>query len=103
MLESLKVERKFYMGVGKIKPLKLGNSTPLLTATASVMNLLLAAHARGLSTCWVGAFDENAVSEILGIPHKTRPVAIIPLGYADEAPAAPPRMGRDRVVHQETW
>jgi nitroreductase len=72
-------------------------------ATAGVENLLLAAHSMGLATCWVGAFDENAVSEILGIPHKTRPVAIIPVGYADEAPAAPPRMGLDRVVHRETW
>ncbi|MCZ7393136.1 MAG: nitroreductase family protein [Candidatus Methanoperedens sp.] len=72
-------------------------------ATAGVENMLLAAHSMGLATCWVGAFDENAVSEMLGIPHKTRPVAIIPVGYADEAPAAPPRMGLDRVVHMETW
>lgn len=72
-------------------------------ATASVMTLLLAAHARGLATCWVGAFDENAVSEILNLPHRTRPVAIIPLGYADEAPSAPPRMGLEKVVHWETW
>lgn len=72
-------------------------------ATASVMNLLLAAHARGLAACWVGAFDENAVSEILGVPKKTRPIAIIPIGYADEAPAAPPRMGLEKVVHWETW
>ncbi len=72
-------------------------------ATAGVENLLLAAHAKGLATCWVGAFDENAVSGILGLPHKTRPVAIIPVGYADETPAAPPRMGLDKVVHRETW
>lgn len=72
-------------------------------ATAGVMNLLLAAHAKGLATCWVGAFDESAVSEILALPHKARPVAIIPLGYADEAPAAPPRMGLEKVVHWETW
>ena len=31
MLENLKVERKLYKGVWKIKPLNLGNSTPLLT------------------------------------------------------------------------
>lgn len=72
-------------------------------ATAGVMNLLLAAHSRGLATCWVGAFDEDAVGGILALPKKTRPVAIIPVGYADEAPAAPPRMGLDKVVHWETW
>ncbi len=72
-------------------------------ATASIMNLLLAAHSCGLATCWVGAFDESSVGEALGIPPKTRPVAIIPVGYADEEHAAPPRMGLDKVVHWETW
>ncbi len=72
-------------------------------ATASVQNLLLAAHANGLATCWVGAFDESAVCEILGLPKKTRPVAIIPVGYADETPTAPQRMALDKVVHRETW
>lgn len=71
--------------------------------TATLMNLLLAAHSRGLATCWVGAFDGYAVSELLRLPDKARPVAIIPLGYADEKPTAPPRMGLDKVVHWEAW
>ncbi|KCZ73581.1 nitroreductase [Candidatus Methanoperedens nitroreducens] len=71
--------------------------------TAALMNLLLAAHSRGLATCWVGAFDGYAVSELLRLPDKARPVAIIPLGYADEKPTAPPRMGLDKVVHWEAW
>jgi nitroreductase len=72
-------------------------------ATASVENILLSACSMGLAACWVGAFDENAVSELLSIPHKTKPIAIIPVGYADEDPVAPPRMGLDKVVHWETW
>lgn len=72
-------------------------------ATAAVMNLLLAAHDMGLATCWVGAFDDDAVISLLGLPLKAIPVAIIPLGYADEEPAAPMRMELDRVVHRETW
>ena len=31
MIENFKVERKLYNGVGKIKPLNLGNFSPLLT------------------------------------------------------------------------
>ncbi len=72
-------------------------------ATASVENILLSACSLGLAACWVGAFDENAVVELLGIPNKTKPIAIIPVGYADEEPVAPPRMGMDKVVHWETW
>lgn len=72
-------------------------------ATAGVMNLLLAAHSMGLATCWVGAFDEHAVGGLLGLPHRTTPIAIIPVGYSDEKPTAPPRMNLDKVVHWETW
>jgi len=72
-------------------------------ASAGIENLLLAAHSMGLGTCWVGAFDEAKVSELLGIPNKAKPVAIIPLGYPGEQPAAPPRMVQDRLVHWEKW
>lgn len=72
-------------------------------ATVGAMNLLLAAYSMGLATCWVGAFDEYAVSELLGLPHGTTPVAIIPVGYPDEKPSAPSRMSLDKVVHWETW
>jgi nitroreductase len=72
-------------------------------ATAAVMNLLLAAHSKGLGTCWVGAFEEYMVTDLLGLPDKTKPVAIIPIGYPDEKPAAPLRMGLDKAVHRESW
>ncbi len=80
-----------------------GELYALQDTTASVMNILLAAHAKGLATCWVGAFDEEAVSRLLGLPSKTRPIAIIPIGYPDEHPLAPPRMNLNDVVHWETW
>lgn len=72
-------------------------------ATAGIENLLLAAYSMGLAACWVGAFDEYSVSEVLCIPQTAKPVAIIPVGYPDETPAAPPRIDMDRVVHRETW
>ena len=72
-------------------------------ATAALMNLLLAAHSKGLATCWVGAFDEYAVSDILAIPPGTTPIAIVPVGYPDEKPKSPSRMGLDKVVHREMW
>jgi nitroreductase len=35
---------------------------------AAVQNMLLAATALGLGTCWVGAFREEEVSGVLGLP-----------------------------------
>ncbi len=74
-------------------------------ATASVMTLMLAAHDLGLGTCWIGAFNEDYVKNILKIPIplKVRPVAIIPIGYSDEVPIIPERMSLDKLLHKESW
>ncbi len=50
-------------------------------AAAATENLLLAATALGLGTCWVGAFDEDKISQILKLEKSQRPLAIIPVGY----------------------
>lgn len=50
-------------------------------AAAATENLLLAATALGFSTCWVGAFDEEAVAKILKLQPEIRPLTIIPVGY----------------------
>ena len=60
------------------------------TATA-VTHILLAAVDMGLAGCWVGAFDEVAASQVLSLPSNLRPVALLPIGYADQSPAPRPR------------
>lgn len=70
----------------------------LQDVAASVQNLMLVAYSLGLGTVWVGAFDESEVRRILGLPDRMRPVAIVPVGYPDERPAAPGRVGRDQAI-----
>lgn len=65
-------------------------------AAAGVMNLMLVAHEQGLGTCWVGAFNEFAVVEILDLPDHLRPVAIVPVGYPGRVPA-----GRQKRILKE--
>ena len=48
---------------------------------AAIQNILLCAKSLGLGTCWCGAFNENALSEIMRLEKDMRPVAIIPVGY----------------------
>ncbi len=60
--------------------------------------LMLAACALGLGTCWVGAFDEDGVREITGLPRDHRPVAVIPLGFPAEDPPPPPRLPLEELV-----
>ena len=81
---------------------KRGELYAIQDATASVMNIMLAATSIGLGTCWIGAFDEEMVKDILKIPSE-RPIAMIPIGYPDEDPVMPQRMNIDQVIHRERW
>ncbi len=58
---------------------------------AAVQNLLLAATALGYGSCWVGAFDERWVREVLELPAEYRPVALVPVGLPAEEPEPPER------------
>lgn len=53
---------------------------------AAMQNMLLMAENLGLGAAWVGAFDEESVSNLLDIPKKLRPMSIITLGYPKERP-----------------
>ncbi len=67
-------------------------------------HLALAAAAEGLGTCWVGAFDEGRVREILGIPPAVRVVQLMPLGWPrDPAPVEKRRLPLSRIVRREHW
>ena len=70
---------------------------------AAIQNMLLEAEAQGLATCWVGAFDEDAVKRILDIPDKARPQAIIALGYAGEKVPLPAKKALSTIVYFEQY
>jgi nitroreductase len=71
--------------------------------SAAIENLLLAAWERGLGTCWVGAFNEQRIREILVLPGNVRPLALIPLGYPAKIPKKPGRRRLEQVLHQERY
>lgn len=67
-------------------------------------NLMLAAHAVGLATVFVGVFDEEKLGDLLDIPPGVRIVGIFPLGYPLAEPkAGPPRKSLDDIVFYEKW
>ena len=67
------------------------------------MLILLTATNEGLGASFVGAFNDEKVSEILGLPEHVRPIGIIALGYSDEKPVRLERIQRDRLIHYERW
>lgn len=73
-------------------------------AFASLLILLTATN-EGLGAGFVGAFDDEKVSEILGLPSdgSVRPIGIVAIGYPGEKPSRLKRIARDRLVHYERW
>jgi nitroreductase len=65
--------------------------------------MILQATELGLGTCWLGAYNEKMVKNILGIPENIRVVGMITLGYADEKPGPRPRKNIEDVVTNEKW
>ncbi len=75
----------------------------LQDTAAAIENLLLAATALGYGTCWVGAFDEESVRDVLGMPDSVRPVALIPIGFPDVVAEGTGRKPLETLVHHETY
>lgn len=76
-----------------------------LDTGAFLQNFLLLAHSKGLGCCWVGIkhseeytknFDEFCKS--FNIPRGYIPTSIIPLGYPEKTPYAPPRKSISEIL-----
>jgi nitroreductase len=82
-----------------------GETLYVLQDTAALTtSILLAAHALGYGTCWIGAFNEEGVSKTLRIPKDMRPVAMVPIGKVDGgAPAQRPRRPLSEVVIEDRF
>jgi nitroreductase len=94
--------------VGCADPTKAGDKAGkpyyMLDMGISMEHLILAAHDRGLGTCWLGGqFDEEIVREALGVPNIHRVVALTPLGYPDEEPNAKDRKTLNELYTRNKW
>lgn len=67
--------------------------------TAIVLeHIVLEAIELDLGTCWIGAFQEDAIKEILKIPEDKKVVALLIIGYPAESPSNKPRKDVSELV-----
>ncbi len=69
----------------------------------AVDHMTLKAVEEGLGTCWIGAFNEDEVRTILGIPHGVRVVVLLPVGYPGYVPSPTPRKPINEILAFEKW
>jgi nitroreductase len=83
-----------------------GNNTYYVEdGSAATQNILLAAHAHGLGSCWVACEKQSYADEIrkaVGAPEGLKAVAICTLGYPAEEPK-PDKRPLDSVLHWEKY
>lgn len=75
----------------------------MFDAAIAMQNMVLSAHAGGLGTVYVGAFDAAAVEKILAVPGDVSVVAMLALGYPDQEPAERPRLDISEIVFYERY
>lgn len=75
------------------------------SVAAAIQNILLAAYAEGVGTCWRCAplFAKEIVRDALNLPSDCEPQALIEMGYYKRRPVAPLRKSLDEIIHWERW
>ncbi len=80
-----------------------GGLTPEADCAAAAQNMLLAAHALGLGTCWVAnprcSFADR-MNKFMNVPEAQKFFGMISLGYPDESPQKEKRP-LNEVMHWE--
>ena len=67
------------------------------------MLILLAVVNEGLGACFVAAFHDREVREVLGLPPHVRPIGLIPTGYCAEAPRKFRCRSGAQFVHRDRY
>ncbi|NOY54154.1 MAG: nitroreductase [Deltaproteobacteria bacterium] len=115
LVECTRGGKHTHLGMGDVILVACGNEkecyqrqgnymkTFAIDVAIALEQMILAATAEGLGTCWIGAFDEEKVKTLLDIPDPWRVVAMTPLGYPDESPPDRGRKSLDEIVCYERW
>ncbi len=56
----------------------------IVDTTIALQNMVIAAWAMGVGSCWLGAFKEGDVKQLLNIPDNWKVVALVTFGYPAE-------------------
>jgi len=97
-----------HVGEASVVIVILGNpaarsATYIQDCTIAGANMTLMANALGIGSCWIGAFEDDTVMNILTIPDQLKIVALISFGYAVKQPRVTPRLELKDIVHYEHY
>lgn len=79
-----------------------GDGWQMYDAGIASQSLCLAAYEKGLGSVILGLFDQAPAESLLQIPEDRELVALIPIGYPDEAPIAPKRKPVEELLSYQS-
>jgi len=83
---------------------RAGRDYAMRNASLAAQNLLLSAHARGLTATPMTGFDFEAAAEFADLPDDTVPVLLLAVGPSGgEEPERLPRRDVEEVLHRESF
>lgn len=89
--------------VGEIYTMPCGHLSYPIDVAIALEHIALQATEEGLGTCWIGAFHEDQVKELFGIPESVRVVELMTLGYPTTTAGPKSRLPLDEIVTYESW
>jgi nitroreductase len=80
-----------------------GRKWSTVDTTIALQNMVLAAWAQGVGSCWIGDFQAAEVKRLLTIPDEWTVVALVTLGYPAEKPGSRPKKPLGEIVSYNTF
>lgn len=84
--------------VGCAKTGFLDRKWSIIGTSIALQNMVIAAWAMGVGSCWIGGFKEDEVKQLLKIPDKWEIVALVTLGYPAETPHVKRKKPIEKVI-----
>jgi len=72
-----------------------------LNAAIAIEHIVLRAADLGLGSCWIMMFDGAKAKSLLELDDRYDVVALLPVGYPDQSPAARPRLPLEELILKE--
>ena len=70
----------------------------IVSTTIALQNMVIAAWAMGVGSCWIGDFKEEKVKKLLSIPENWNVVALVSFGYPAEKPHSRKKKSMEEIV-----
>lgn len=80
-----------------------GVPTYAVDLAIAVDHITLAAVQEGIGTCWIGAFYQEDVKKILGVPNELKVATLLTLGYPRDQARFKNRKSLEEIVCYDGW